>query len=76
MISLEILKNTDEYMIALATTYNNLAVAYRQLGNIVKSDEYINICLKIYEKEVGLGHSMYSAQDLLFHYSKWSYRKS
>lgn len=61
LISLEILKNTDEYMIALATTYNNLAVAYRQLGNIGKSDEYINICLKIYEKEVGLGHSMYSA---------------
>lgn len=59
--SLSILKEMPDYMVALATTYNNLAIAYRMLSDIEKSDECIKICLDIYEKEVGKGHAMYSA---------------
>lgn len=61
LISLEILKKIPEYKIALATTYNNMAIAYRGLGEDEKSDECIKTCLSIYEKEVGKGHAMYSA---------------
>lgn len=61
LTSLEILKNMPDYPVALATTYNNLAIAYRMLGENEKSDECIKTCLDIYEKEVGKGHAMYSA---------------
>ena len=61
MKSLEILKNMPDYKVAFATTYNNLAIAYRMLGQNEKSDECIKISLDIYEKEVGKGHAMYSA---------------
>ncbi|VWL85716.1 tetratricopeptide repeat protein [Oceanivirga miroungae] len=61
LISYEILKNDNEHELALATTMNNLALAYRGVSDIEKSDEYIKKALKLYEKTVGKGHSMYSA---------------
>lgn len=60
-ISYEILKKLDKWPIALATTLNNMAIAYRSLNQVEKSDECIKTALKMYEKEVGKGHSMYSA---------------
>lgn len=61
LISLEIMKKDERWKLPLATTYNNLAIAYRFLGQIEKSDESIKKCLKLYEEEVGKGHAMYSA---------------
>ncbi|WP_067140003.1 tetratricopeptide repeat protein [Oceanivirga salmonicida] len=59
--SYDILQELVEYKIALATTLNNMALAYRGVGEIEKSDECIKSCLKMYEKEVGKGHAMYSS---------------
>ncbi len=60
-ISYAILKEFDRYKVAVATTFNNMALAYRALGDIEKSDEYIEKCLVMYEKELGKEHAMYSA---------------
>lgn len=59
--SLEILSKNEEYALALATTYNNIAIAYSMLKDYKNADECIEKCLKLYEKEVGKSHSMYSA---------------
>ncbi len=59
--SYEILKDKKESKIAFATTLNNMAIAYRMLGESEKSDDLIKQCFEIYEKEVGKNHSMYSA---------------
>ncbi len=60
-ISLDILEELKEHKIPLATTYNNLALSYRGVGEIEKSDECIKKCLKMYADTVGKGHAMYSS---------------
>lgn len=60
-ISYDILKDDKEHELAFATTMNNMALSYRGIGDSEKSDTLINKSLKLYEKTVGKGHSMYSA---------------
>lgn len=59
--SYNILKDREDSKIAYATTLNNMAIAYRVLGETKKSDDLIEECFEIYKQEVGENHSMYSA---------------
>ncbi|CAM3087276.1 DUF4037 domain-containing protein [Streptobacillus felis] len=59
--SLNILVDMPEHLVELATTYNNLVMPYKEIGEMKKAYSNLENALEIYAATLGKNHSMYGA---------------